>query len=101
MRQAITLARALGRIMVAGGLPKPVKVGLVTPLLRDRHALSSHCYGIQAGHADFQTAADIPTSIGLRPEDIVTYTLPLARFEEAFDITSDKWKGAVKIQIAP
>jgi threonine dehydrogenase-like Zn-dependent dehydrogenase len=101
MRQAATLARPLGRIVVVGGFQKLVEVDLLTPLLKEHNVLFSYCYGIQEGRADFQMAVDILASSGLPLEDIVTHTFPIERFEKAFDMAADKSQGSVKVQLAP
>jgi threonine dehydrogenase-like Zn-dependent dehydrogenase len=101
LRQAISIARGLGRIVVLGGFREPVEVDFLTPLLNEQAIVFAQCYSILEERHDFDIAIDILASGTLPLEDMVTHTFPLERVQEAFSTAYDKSTGSIKVQLVP
>lgn len=96
---AIELAEKGGRVVLVGGITKPL-LTMFGPLVnRELMMTGSNCYAISDGKHDFEWVSDLIVSGALDVDALVTHTFPLAQIGEAFKVASDKTTGAVKVQI--
>jgi len=101
LRQAISVVRGLGRIVVLGGFHGTMELDLLTPLLKEQALIFSQCYSILDERHDFEIAIDILASGKLPLKEMVTHTFPLEEAQEAFRTAYDKTTGSIKVQLTP
>lgn len=96
---ALDAAAAGGRVVLAGGVTRPL-LTMFGPLVgREITLTGSNCYGLCDGRHDFDWAADM---LRARPEIgriLVTHELPLADAARAFETAADKKSGSIKVHV--
>jgi threonine dehydrogenase-like Zn-dependent dehydrogenase len=100
-RQAVSLCRRLGRIVVLGAFHTPVELDFGPLLWGERELVFAVCYSIIDERHDFDVALDI-LAAGLLPlRELVTHTFSLEQARQALDTAYDKGTGCIKVQLMP
>ena len=96
---ALAVVRNQGRVVLVGGLTRPLIVNLGPVEARELEVTGSQCYATTCGRPDFVWAIELIRSGRVRVEPLVTHTLPLDRVDEAFRIAGDKSTGCIKVAV--
>jgi len=100
-RQAVSLCRPLGRIVVLGVFHRSVELEFNPLLWKEVGLIFAVCYSIIDERHDFDVALDILDSGRLPLKDIVTHTFALEQAQQALETAYDKGTGCIKVQIVP
>jgi threonine dehydrogenase-like Zn-dependent dehydrogenase len=99
LNQAVDVTRLQGRIATTGNFWRPVTIDWFKCLLKEQSMIWSATYSIMEGRHDFEIALDLMSSGRVKLKQIVTHTVPLEQIQKGFDISVDKTKGAIKVQV--
>jgi L-iditol 2-dehydrogenase len=100
-RQAVSLCRQLGRIVVLGMFHAPIKLEFNPLLWKEVGLIFAVCYSIIDERHDFDVALDILGAGQLPLRDLVTHTFALDQAQQALETAYDKGTGCVKVQMVP
>jgi 2-desacetyl-2-hydroxyethyl bacteriochlorophyllide A dehydrogenase len=96
---AVEAAARAGRIVLVGGVTKPL-LAMFGPLVNREITLKgSNCYGLLEGRHDFDWSADLLAAGTVDADLVVTHTFPLDQVADAFATAADKSSGTVKVHV--
>ncbi|NLW49794.1 MAG: alcohol dehydrogenase catalytic domain-containing protein [Candidatus Brocadiaceae bacterium] len=96
---ALAAVRSCGRMVLVGGVTRPIMAALAPLVDREIELTGSQCYAVTDGKPDFQWAIELIASGRVDAGGLVTHTFPLADVEEAFHTAADKTTGATKVVV--
>ncbi|HET6383758.1 MAG TPA: alcohol dehydrogenase catalytic domain-containing protein [Armatimonadota bacterium] len=97
--QAIGAVRAGGAVVLVGGFTRPASIHLWRVVSREIRLLGANCYSRDRSPTDFEKAMDLAEPGRFRLDELVTHRIPLAEVAKAFQLSSDKSSGAIKVQL--
>jgi 2-desacetyl-2-hydroxyethyl bacteriochlorophyllide A dehydrogenase len=98
MKQAYTLARGQGRVVVLGIFHNPAEMDFLTPFRKEQTIIFAQCYSYIDEIHDFTIARDIMASGRLSLKEMVTHTFPLDECKKALATAFNKSTGCIKVQ---
>lgn len=96
---ALSVARNHGRVVLVGGITRPMLVSLSPLQKRELKVTGSECYGLTKGKPDFAHAIELIQSGRVNAGRLVTHTVPFENVDEAFRTASDKSTGSIKVAV--
>ena len=97
--QAVAVTRDQGRIVIIGGLRRPIEFDFLTPMLNEQSIIFSSCYAVLEGRHDYELAIDMIADGKAPIEQMVTHRYGLDQIQQGFETSYDKSTGVVKVQI--
>lgn len=97
---ALAAARAIGgRVVLVSGHYDTADLDLTRIVWSEAIVTGSNCYGYSGMETDFDAAIDLIASGGVAAGKLVSHRLPFDDIAEAFRISADKNRGAVKVHV--
>ena len=96
---ALAAVRRRGRVVLVGGVTRPLLLNAGPLEDRELEVTGSQCYALTNGKPDFQSAIELIESGRVPAANLVTHTMPLEGAGEAFRIANDKSSGAIKVAV--
>jgi 2-desacetyl-2-hydroxyethyl bacteriochlorophyllide A dehydrogenase len=96
---ALAAVRPRGRMVLVGGVTRPVMAALAPLVNGEVELTGSQCYAVTDGRPDFESAIELIASGRVDAGSLVTHELPLDDVAEAFRTADDKGSGAVKVVV--
>jgi len=96
---ALAAVRPRGRMVLVGGVTRPIMAALAPLVDGEIELTGSQCYATTRGRPDFEWAIDLIASGQVDAGRLVTHVLPLADVAEAFRIADDKGTGSIKVAV--
>jgi len=96
---ALGAVRSRGRVVLVGGVTRPMLVNLSPLEGRELEVTGSQCYALTNGKPDFESAIELIESGRVDAGSLVTHTLPLESVDEAFRIANDKSSSSIKVAV--
>jgi threonine dehydrogenase-like Zn-dependent dehydrogenase len=101
LAQALQIVRPAAKIVVLGLWDELVPIDSWQAILKDVTLMFCLNHGVIGHTADYQLCLDWMASRKVPAQDLVTHEMPLARLAEAFELSADKTRGAVKVIVRP
>jgi len=98
-RQAVSVVRGRGTVVLVGGYWKPLEVELAPIVGKEIQLNGSCCYGFTGQATDFEWSIQLITTGRVPVSKLVTHRFGLDDIAEAFATANDKTSGAVKVLI--
>jgi len=99
LSSALAAVRNQGRVVLVGGVTRPLIVNAAPVVARELGVTGSQCYATTRGKPDLLCAMELIRTGQVNVEALVTHVLPLERVDEAFRIASDKSTGCIKVAV--
>jgi len=96
---ALGAVRSRGRVVLLGGVTRPMLINIWPVEGRELEVTGSQCYALTNGKPDFESAIQLIESGRVDAGSLVTHTLPLENVDEAFRIANDKSAGSLKVAV--
>ena len=91
--------RPRGRVVLVSGHYDASGVDLTRIVWSEALVTGSNCYGISGMETDFDDAIDLIASGRVEATKLVSHRLPFDDIAEAFRISADKTRGAIKVHV--
>ena len=91
--------RPRGRVVLVSGHDDASGVDLTRIVWSEALVTGSNCYGISGMETDFDDAIDLIASGRVEATKLVSHRLPFDDIAEAFRISADKTRGAIKVHV--
>ena len=96
---AMSAVRPRGRVVLVSGHYDAAGVDLTRIVWSEALVTGSNCYGISGMETDFDAAIDLIASGRVQATELVSHRLPFDDIAEAFRISADKTRGAIKVHV--
>ena len=96
---ALAAVRPRGRVVLVSGHYDAGGVDLTRIVWSEALVTGSNCYGISGMETDFDAAIDLIASGRVEATKLVSHRLPFDDIAEAFRISADKTRGAIKVHV--
>jgi len=96
---ALAAVRPRGRVVLVSGHYDAAGVDLTRIVWSEALVTGSNCYGISGMETDFDAAIDLIASGRVDATKLVGHRLPFDDIAEAFRISADKTRGAIKVHV--
>jgi threonine dehydrogenase-like Zn-dependent dehydrogenase len=101
LAQALQIVRPAAKIVVLGLWDELVPIDSWQAILKDVTLMFCLNHGVIGRTADYQLCLDWMASRKVPAQDLVTHEMPLARLADAFELSTDKTRGVVKVIVRP
>lgn len=101
LNQALEVVRPVGTVVVLGLWDDFVPVDSWLGILKDATLMFCLNHGVVGHTADYQLCLDWMASGKVPAHLLVTHEMPLDRLAEAFVLSADKSRGAIKVIVRP
>ena len=99
LRDALTAVRPRGRVVLVSGHYDTADLDLTRIVWSEAVVTGSNCYGYSGMETDFDAAIDLIASGRVAAGKLVSHRLPFDDIAEAFRISADKNRGAIKVHV--
>ena len=99
LNDALAAVRPRGCVVLVSGHYDAAGVELTRIVWSEAIVTGSNCYGISGMETDFGAAIDLIASGRVDATRLVSHRLPFDDIAEAFRISADKTRGAIKVHV--
>ena len=99
LRDALAAVRPRGRVVLVSGHYDTADLDLTRIVWSEAVVTGSNCYGYSGMETDFDAAIDLIASGRVAAGKLVSHRLPFDDIAEAFRISADKSRGAIKVHV--
>ena len=99
LRDALASVRPRGSVVLVSGHYDATDVDLTRIVWSEAVVTGSNCYGYSGMETDFDAAIDLIASGRVAATRLISHRLPFDDIAEAFRISADKSRGAIKVHV--
>ena len=99
--QAAAIVRPRGTVVVLGLWEMATKIDSWAAVFKEINFMYALAYGQVGLRTDYEFTIDMMATGRLPLQKLITHQIPLANIREAFELTDDKTRGAVKVIVRP
>ncbi len=101
LKQAASLCRAAGRIVVLGIFAAECPINSLELVLKELTLIGSNTYGTTPRGSEFAAGVALLSRYQSELEPLLTHQFPLTALHDAFACAEDKASGAIKVTLTP